>query len=393
LRCRAPGAVAGLTSLACLLAAGAAGAAERGAIVETVDLLVPRPPATVRIAGKTQVVYELHITNFRPVDVSLSRLQVLRDDRPGVSVADYRDEELRRRLGRPGVRGGRENAHVVGAGKRAVAYLWLELADPGPPPALRHRLELELRREEGPVPAVVEGASVRAGGEAAGPLAPPLRGGPWTAIYDPLLMGGHRTAFYTLDGRARIPGRFAIDWIQLPPGGAVEKDETRRGADWNGFGTEVLAVADAIVAAAMDDIPDNALPSGRPATPVKPENASGNYVALDLGGGRFAFYEHLKHGSVAVKAGDRVKSGQVIGRLGNSGSTSIGPHLHFHVSDANSLLGAEGLPFVFTRFEELGAFASLEALDAGEKWRANAGNRAQARTLEHPRANSVIRFP
>jgi len=51
-----------------------------------------------------------------------------------------------------------------------------------------------------------------------------LRGGPWIAIYDPLLSGGHRTAIYTLDSRAGIPGRFAIDWIRLPPGGAFEKD-------------------------------------------------------------------------------------------------------------------------------------------------------------------------
>ena len=67
-------------------------------------------------------------------------------------------------------------------------------------------------------------------------------------------------------------------------------------------------------------------------------------MALDLGRGRFAFYEHLKRGSVAVKAGDRVKSGQVIGRLGNSGSSSIGPHLHFHVADANSPLARKASP-------------------------------------------------
>jgi murein DD-endopeptidase MepM/ murein hydrolase activator NlpD len=43
-----------------------------------------------------------------------------------------------------------------------------------------------------------------------------------------------------------------------------------------------------------------------------------NYVTLDLGGSRYAFYEHLKHGSITVRRGDRVKSGQVIGLLGNS---------------------------------------------------------------------------
>jgi murein DD-endopeptidase len=93
-----------------------------------------------------------------------------------------------------------------------------------------------------------------------------------------------------------------------------------------------------------------------------------------------------------VKAGDRVKRGQVVGRLGNSGSSSIGPHLHFHVSDASSPLAAEGLPFVFKRFDQLGAFPSIEALVAGERWIGGDG-RANGRRLERPGPNSVIRFP
>lgn len=50
---------------------------------------------------------------------------------------------------------------------------------------------------------------------------------------------------------------------------------------------------------------------------------------LDLGDNRHAFYGHLLPGSLRVKPGDRVRRGQVIGRLGNSGN-STGPHLHFH---------------------------------------------------------------
>ena len=366
---------------------------EREPIVQTVDLIVPLAPATVRIAGKTHVVYELHITNFLPVDVSIVRIQVLRADRSDRPIADYRDDEVRKRIGRPGLRRDHANPQVVGPGMRAVAYLWIELADDSvTPPALRHRMELDLRRETGPVRAVVEGASTTVSSDAPVPLSPPLRGGPWTAIYDPLMLGGHRTALYALDGRARIPGRFAIDWVRLREGRAIDNDESAQAADWNGLGAEVLAVADATVAAASDDIPDNTRSTTWPGA-SKLENASGNYVALDLGRGRFAFYEHLKQGSVAVKAGDGVRTGQVIGRLGNSGSSSMGPHLHFHVSDANSLLGGEGLPFVFTRFDDLGAFASIDALMKGEKWLPHGGDQASVRRLERPRANAVIQFP
>jgi murein DD-endopeptidase MepM/ murein hydrolase activator NlpD len=48
-------------------------------------------------------------------------------------------------------------------------------------------------------------------------------------------------------------------------------------------------------------------------------------VILALGKGRFAFYAHLKPGSLRVKRGDRVREGEVLALLGNSGS-STGPH-------------------------------------------------------------------
>src|SRR3546814_19119720 len=78
-----------------------------------------------------------------------------------------------------------------------------------------------------------------------------------------------------------------------------------------------------------------------------PENAlgdaTGNYVALDLGDGRHAFYEHLKPGSIRVVPGQRVRRGEVIDELGFTGD-STGPPLHFHVAAPPSQLGAAGLP-------------------------------------------------
>ncbi len=80
--------------------------------------------------------------------------------------------------------------------------------------------------------------------------------------------------------------------------------------------------------------------------PITLETVGGNYVALDLGGNRFAFYAHLQPGSIKAKVGDRVRKGQVLALLGNSGN-STEPHLHFQVTDGNSPLGSEGLPYVF----------------------------------------------
>jgi murein DD-endopeptidase MepM/ murein hydrolase activator NlpD len=76
--------------------------------------------------------------------------------------------------------------------------------------------------------------------------------------------------------------------------------------------------------------------------------AGGNYVALDIGYGRYALYGHLIPGSIKVKKGDFVKRGQVLGRLGNSGN-STEPHLHFQIADAPSFLNANGLPYLYAR--------------------------------------------
>jgi murein DD-endopeptidase MepM/ murein hydrolase activator NlpD len=93
-----------------------------------------------------------------------------------------------------------------------------------------------------------------------------------------------------------------------------------------------------------------------------------------------------------VKAGDRVRSGQVIGLLGNSGSSSAGPHLHFHVSDANATLAAEGVPFVFRAFRVEGAFDTIGAVFGGARWKSASPDAGGVRAMELPAANAVVRF-
>lgn len=375
-------------SIAAVLIVGAvilAHGQPRTPIVQSVELSVPFAPVTFTQDGQTQLVYELHVTNFQQVDVVLTSVRV---NAAVGALAEYRDAELQRRLVRPGLRNDHATPQIIGPGMRAVVNLWIVLPTFFVP-SITHTLELDVQRPSGSVRSTVEGAAAQVAPPIGTPgpviLDAPLRSGPWIAIYDPLLKGGHRTAMYTVGDRARIPGRFAIDFITLPAFGVLPRDSAERPADSNGFGTEVLAVADGTITAAVDDTSD------RTPQPVPPESASGNYVALDLGGGRFAFYEHLQQGSIVVKAGQRVSSGDVIAKIGSSGSTSIGPHLHFHVADGNSLLGAEGIPFVFRLFTAFGGFASMQALQAGERW-IPAGS-ARGFTNSRPSPNGVISFP
>jgi murein DD-endopeptidase MepM/ murein hydrolase activator NlpD len=83
-------------------------------------------------------------------------------------------------------------------------------------------------------------------------------------------------------------------------------------------------------------------------TGVTLANLVGNSVVEDIGGGRYITYAHLKPGSIPawLHVGARLRPGDLIGRVGNSGNSSA-PHLHFQVADSPEALDATGLPFVF----------------------------------------------
>lgn len=56
----------------------------------------------------------------------------------------------------------------------------------------------------------------------------------------------------------------------------------------------------------------------------------GNYVLVDHGNGYVSQYNHLAHGSVLVKVGDKVERGQQLAMSGTTGR-STGIHLHFGI--------------------------------------------------------------
>lgn len=56
----------------------------------------------------------------------------------------------------------------------------------------------------------------------------------------------------------------------------------------------------------------------------------GNYVTIDHGNGYYSRYQHMAKNSITVNVGDTVEQGQVIGKIGKSGSCT-GAHLHFQI--------------------------------------------------------------
>ena len=59
-------------------------------------------------------------------------------------------------------------------------------------------------------------------------------------------------------------------------------------------------------------------------------NSYGNYVLLEHANGFRTMYAHMSYGTVQVVVGQKVKKGQRLGYMGNTG-TSYGGHLHFEM--------------------------------------------------------------
>lgn len=356
---------------------------------QSFDMQVPVPPTPVTVAGTPQLVYELHLTNFAREPLVLQRVEVLDADDAAV-IADLRHDALDHRLDRPGAASTDAGPSTVAPGGVGVLYLELSVEDGRVPGALEHRISYHVAHEDPPQLAFVQGGHVRVQPDSPVVLTPPLRGGPWVATYFSSRhpVRSHRRFLYAVDGRARIPGRFAIDWVLLDANGRRADGDQDEVANWYGYGVDVLAVADGVVVAARDDVAESATLSDHPQHPL--EDATGNYVTLDLGGGRYAAYEHLQPGSVRVTVGEQVGRGQVIGSIGFTGH-SMGPHLHFHVADANSPLGAEGLPFVLDEFTVLGSYDDFAALDNVPWTPLDEADRAR-RTEELPAPNVVVEF-
>jgi murein DD-endopeptidase MepM/ murein hydrolase activator NlpD len=125
----------------------------------------------------------------------------------------------------------------------------------------------------------------------------------------------------------------------------------------------VIAAADATIVQVVDGLPDQkpgALPQG-----LLPHEIDGNSIVARLDDGLYMLYGHLKAGSVTVKEGEKVKRGERLGLVGNSGNTSA-PHLHFHVMDGPSPLTSEGVPYVIDAFATEGQLRSTAVLDEYE---------------------------
>jgi hypothetical protein len=178
-------------------------------------------------------------------------------------------------------------------------------------------------------------------------LTPPFKGDGWVNANGCCLeVGPHRFVTNPMNGTLDPSEQFAIDWIKIDRQGKAFRGDGKKPEQWLCYGVALLAVAPGTVVEVMRDLPDE--PPGTAPTNLTIPEIAGNHVLLDLGSGRYAMYAHLAPHSATVHVGDRVKAGDKLGLLGNSGN-STGPHLHFQISDRPSTLDTTSLPFVFER--------------------------------------------
>lgn len=332
----------------------------------------PAPQPVAAEDGRVYLVYRLFVTSWMDVDLRFRSIQVL-DAATGAVLVSYDSAALsdaRRQRSTLFISDTPVSAarRTLPAGRTATVAVGISLAaGDAVPGGLRHRITfdsvpgLRLITDSGRLDETLTATSGVLPVDRGPPpvLSPPLRGSGWRCNNGLALSNGHAALYPFRDSRLRVPQRFGCDFSRVDSGGNVLPspfpDEITNEMFY-GYGADVLAVADGVIVSVHDGIPENVPPAdGRTVMPVPltNETVSGNWLALDVGDGRYAFYAHLIPGSIRVRAGQRVRRGEVLGRLGNSGN-SVGPHLHFHVGDAPTLNGGEGQPYVFSRYQVLG---------------------------------------
>lgn len=185
-------------------------------------------------------------------------------------------------------------------------------------------------------------------------ISPPVKGNNWLFVNQSTL-DYHFYVLFFINGDIKRGERFAFDNLQLNAEMTELLDgDPKVNESYFNYKETLYAVANGTVLSIKDGRPENhgdALD-----VPLNTlDEYGGNYLVLDIGGGRYAFYAHCVPNSFLVKVGDVIKEGDPIALLGNSGN-STAPHLHFEITDGPDILFSNGLPFVLKEYTKVADF-------------------------------------
>jgi len=312
--------------------------------------------------GRIHLVYELEATNFTGGKTTIEKLQVLDADSRNV-VATLDAKEVASRLQPAGLR---ESVDTFAPSMTATIFLHVTFSKAEEvPDQLVHRLSLKATAAPpGQQQITEEVAPTEVDHRDVAVVGPPLRGSNYVASDSCCDATRHTRATLAINGQVWLAQRYAVDYEQLNADNRLFSGNKKKLENWTIFGQEAIAVADGTVVKAVDGLPEQ-VPGVFPEN-ISPKDADGNSVILDLGGGNYALYAHFQPGSVRVKEGERVKRGEVLGLVGNSGN-SVAPHLHFHMMGGPHSFASNGLPYEVDSFTVTGRSAGTEAFNEAEQ--------------------------
>lgn len=134
--------------------------------------------------------------------------------------------------------------------------------------------------------------------------------------------------------------RYAFDFVRTEDGFEYAGDGGMN-ENYYCYGEPITAPADGKVVAVENEIPEN-----QPGYPNN-EEPYGNYVILSHANGEYSLLSQLQNNSISVSVGEKVRRGEEIGAVGNSGAAMM-PHLHFQVMDSSELDRMKSIPIRFS---------------------------------------------
>jgi hypothetical protein len=309
-------------------------------------------PAPLLQNGTTRLYYEMIVTSFSKDSYVLDAVEA----RAGATRSTFEGPELAPLILRPGAprNVGTPEDRTVEGGRTVVIFLELNLGKDKAPASIENTLRL--RDDKGEVHDV-NLAALKVSDELPLVIGAPLRG-EWIAGDSASNRpdAAHRRALLFDSGQAWIAQRFAIDWVQYQ--NVDGKRTTWKGPEDKNdsyfcYDQPIYSVAAGKVVQVSDGMPENVPHSGEYAIALDFNNAAGNHAVVEIAPHRYVLYAHMRPGTVLVKLGDEVEAGQLIGRVGNTGS-SAEPHLHMHIDDQPSFLAGNGVPYAFASGEASG---------------------------------------
>ena len=320
-----------------------------------VDLFDPAPPF-LGTDQKYHLLYGLRLTNAGNQPAQIQKIEVMNTCGDEEVIQSYSEKELISNLKHLNASPTDTTDMDVDVSRIFFIKLAFDQKD-SIPRSIQHRITLQGASGPGsktPSPLSYKTGSFCICDKLVPSLSPPLDGKGWT-IFNACCTskGAHQNSVLPVNGVLYNSQRFAIDFMKLDENNNLYTGDPSTPSNWHCYDQKVFAVNDGEVVSVLEgleDQPPGSLPDPESLTL---KTVTGNHVILKLQPHVYAFYAHLRKDSIQAKVGDKVKKGDEIARVGNSGNTSA-PHLHLHLMDTPSPIGSAPIPYTYDQFKITG---------------------------------------